>query len=208
MLKRSHVVLADSVLSSIQSQIDFRINRLAYLFGSIAPDFNCIYPTHTISNTIGRLQKRIIRVDRLNVGFIKSFTLGVIMHYICDYFCYAHNLNKIDPMHALYERKLRKHILLNDRQDILENKWESITEQISTESHIIYIINAIKEMHSTYISETTAYNNNKWYSSKQKMQLDIDYAGFMCEKIALLILAPDKEVKVSPVGTLNNLGQA
>ena len=137
MLKRSHIVIAKRTLSVIESENNsIKINKIAYLFGSIAPDLNCIYPTHTISNTFKRFSNRLSRVDNIQNNLVISFTLGVITHYICDYFCYAHNLGKVDPMHAVYERLLRSHIIKHEEifelPEYAEVKkhWEYIKEHI------------------------------------------------------------------------------
>ena len=144
MLKASHIIVADKILQDVQCQMNWRVNRTAYLFGSIAPDLNCIYPAHSITATIKRFRKKLNRVNKSESTIIKSFTLGVIMHYICDYFCYAHNRRMPDPKHSIYERLLKKHIKNHEEQlgevpDSLINQWNEIkihvTEEFSPDSN-------------------------------------------------------------------------
>lgn len=221
MLKVSHMRIARETLNKIESHIDWKINRKAYILGSIIPDLNCAFPTHTINNTLNRFRKRLIRMDNTGSNFIKSFTLGIITHYICDYFCYAHNLNFPNPKHAVYERVMRAHIrkheeVIGNWGDDLVKQWELIKEhtivlikendninsiedtilriQYDSKDHVEYIIDTVKDMHKKYISQTIDLDALSWYKSLNKIQLDIDYATFMCERIALLILAPNIEM--------------
>lgn len=212
MLKRTHIKVADNVLEAIQKNIKWKINRNAYLLGSVAPDLNFVYPAHTIDKTLARFRKRILRVEESNSNLVKSFTLGVITHYICDYFCYAHNLNKTDPKHAIYERVMRKHVelhehILNSQCESLNSQWEEIREHINESlslngenpeliltdlsknglDHIDYILEMVQTMHKKYISETKLLDIANWCKSTRKIELDLDYATFMCEKMSLLI---------------------
>lgn len=221
MLKVSHIKIAQKTLSEIEKHIDWKINKNAYIIGSIIPDLNCAFPTHTINNTLNRFRKKLLKIDNTESSFIKSFTLGVITHYICDYFCYAHNLSFPDPKHAIYERVMRFHIEQHERAlehwgNDLVVQWKHIKGhtlsimkennnidnvhntvlkiQADSRDHVEYIIDVVKDMHKKYIAQTKNLDSPYWCRSLQKIQLDIDYATFMCEKIALLILAPGLEV--------------
>lgn len=221
MLKKSHMLVADNMISTFESMLDWKINRKAYLFGSIAPDFNCIYPAHRITSTIRRFRKKVLRVEKSDSIMIKSFTLGVITHYICDYFCYAHNIAVIDRRHPFYEIRLKNHIELHERQigndkaGLIE-QWDSIKKHILEEfireengisqeeiinsicsqsnDHIKYIIEAVNDMHEAYINETKNVDESIWHLSTNKMSIDLEYAAFMCEKVIALIFEPGKEL--------------
>ena len=228
MLKKSHILVADNMMSNLESMLDWKINRRAYLFGSIAPDFNFIYPAHRITSTLRRFQKKVLRVERSDSILIKSFTLGVITHYICDYFCYAHNIAVIDRRHPFYELRLKNHIELHERQighdkTGLIKQWDSIKKHILEEfireentgrnqeeiinsicsqsnDHIKYIIEAVNDMHEAYINETKTVDENTWHISTNKMSIDLEYAAFMCEKIIALIFEPSKELSYVAYG--------
>lgn len=218
MFKASHIEIANSVLDKIQPMINWKINKNAYLFGSIAPDINFIYPTHTLGHTIKRFRNKITRMDKADSNTIRSFTLGVITHYICDYFCYAHNLEHNNPKHAIYERILRVHIKEQEENlkwfgDKLNDQWneiklhiaesmaesnniEDIIHSISTKGadHIEYVMETVEYMHNEYMDKTNNTDRYNWSKSVKKIRLDIEYSTFMCEKIALLILNPDEEL--------------
>lgn len=220
MLKKSHILVANDTLEVIQSKIDWKINKLAYLFGSVAPDINYIYPVHTMSKTIKRFEKRIMRVEGTPRNIVKSFTLGVITHYICDYFCYAHNRRMGDPKHAIYERLLKKHLKMHIEEinyypEELKTQWDEILKHTadsmesfesiediindihnSGREHIEYIIKAMSEMHTHYMNSSDEIDNDKWFRSVKKIEIDMEYARFMCERILMLILCPETEFAV------------
>lgn len=218
MFKVCHIAVANNTWSSVQSHVDWQINKFAYLFGSIAPDINFIYPVHTFTKTFRRFQNKIKRAEKSNNNIIKSFTLGVITHYICDYFCYAHNIRMGNPKHAIYERIMTKHIKMHVDQldsysDSLKQQWievlnhtldsvktcktvEDVLSDIHKkgEDHIEYIMEAITKMHDTYMSCTHGLQDEIWFKSIEKIELDMKYARFMCEKVLMLILYPEAEI--------------
>lgn len=192
MLKVTHIAIAKRTLAYIEKTCKVRLNKTAYLFGSIAPDINCVYPTHTVDNTLKRFKKRILRVDNSSNNLIISFTLGVITHYICDYFCYAHNLKRVDPMHAVYERLLREHIKLHEKSisiscgDELTEQWEMIKEHIAesissnkdeeiTEERLGKVIEAVHYRsadHIEYIIETLMDMHKTYMEESESFEID------------------------------------
>lgn len=231
MLKASHILVADNMLDIIQETIDWKINRRAYLFGSIAPDFNCVYPAHRINSTIRRFRKKVLRVEKSDSILIKSFTLGVITHYICDYFCYAHNIRVIDRRHPIYEIRLKSHLEEHEKQikeigekatEELNAQWNNIKKQIisqfaegnsgdsmvtaikaiynNRDIRLDYIIEAVNDMHQAYIDETSNIDIKAWHLSPIKMNIDMEYAAFMCDKVIKLIFEPYIELNEVAVG--------
>lgn len=110
MLKWVHWIMARNTLKNLESSIDWKINKPLFLLGSVAPDINIAFPVHTIDKTRERFLNRIVKVETTKSYLVKSFYMGVVNHYICDYFCYAHNLGRIDPAHAIYERFMKSHL--------------------------------------------------------------------------------------------------
>ena len=219
MVKASHLKVSDCVLSLIESYLNWKVNRLVYLFGSIAPDINCIYPMHTLNATYKRFRSKLMRIDKYRSTIIRSFTLGVITHYICDYFCYAHNIKAIDKWHPVYELRMKEHMDLHEEQiyrmpSLIVEQWENIKVHILTEfadsrddsientfkkifsnsdEHINYILTAVKNMHGLYLEETKDIDSDSWYCSVDKMDLDLMYSCFMCKKVVSLIFESNEE---------------
>lgn len=134
MIAPAHIKIGKKALEETSINKDYEIYRKVYLFGCIAPDINFIYPLHNIQCTPKRFIKRIERMGKIKSKVIRSFTLGVIMHYICDYFCLAHNNQSYGAKHTLYERlmshKLTIHEASMDNLDkTLEDYWRVAIEK-------------------------------------------------------------------------------
>lgn len=204
MTAAAHIKVASKTLKDVEDKLTWKINKKAYLFGSIAPDVNCAFPLHTINNTLNRFEKRLERIDKSNSNIIKSFTLGVVTHYICDYFCYAHTMDLYGLKHWIYEKVMRKHLKnhaenIQNLTDSLEFKWESIQSHVNveeiqrytkvcTEVHVNYIIDILTGMHNEYLNTIDSNIDKEWFKSLKQMDEDIQYATFMCRRIASLIL--------------------
>ena len=92
--------------------------------------------SHTIDQSIGSVVREIDEIcseDNPRIGDI-SYRLGWVLHYVCDYFCLAHNLRyliKNLPLHAFYERKMS---CLVKKREILQAIWRSVKENDFEES--------------------------------------------------------------------------
>lgn len=87
--------------------------------------------------------------------------IGIVVHFLCDYFCFAHNTSELDFIipHLKYEKALHK-LFKNNQFDILNQNIPNTFEVYSL-SHLI------EEIDDRYKS----YN-----SSPPSMEKDIYYA--------------------------------
>lgn len=112
MVFASHLKFCDFILNEYFAGDErFEKYRKFIELGSVAPDVKCVFPKHRIDVTRYRFIKRIERVEKCR-GFIRAFWIGVVFHYICDYFCLAHNSLSIKPgfEHTCYELSLNKEL--------------------------------------------------------------------------------------------------
>lgn len=112
MVFASHLKFCDFIFNEYFTGDErFEKYRRIIELGSVAPDVKCIFPKHRIDVTKYRFIKRIERVEKCR-GFIRAFWIGVVFHYICDYFCLAHNSLSIKPgfEHTCYELSLNKEL--------------------------------------------------------------------------------------------------
>lgn len=112
MRKKSHVSLAGYITGQ---ETEIR-HRAVFKMGSIVPDLvpSFITKKHEINQTFDILEKKMNRVvDAYNSG--KGLTigrtkdLGVITHYIADYFTFPHNKEYGGSLkdHVIYEKELK-----------------------------------------------------------------------------------------------------
>ena len=155
MKKKSHLSLSRYLIDSMQNE-GLTKYRKSFLFGSILPDCipSFITRRHTIEETFDILKKELIEIID-NYDWIQGITrefsrrLGVITHYIADYFTFPHN--KVFPgtmtEHITYEFSLMdylKEYLKSGEPDkfLISDKIFYSVEQICA---------FIKEAHAKYL---------------------------------------------------------
>lgn len=176
-----------------------KIDRKAFLFGCIAPDINVVYPAHRLKTTENRFYKKLVIVDIIRNNIIKSYYLGTITHYICDYFCYAHETESIGIKHKKYENNLYKyyesHIKELEKSNTLLNIWNRNkikSNKISIHEHCDYVMEQLKIMNKTYFDELKLRDNTNWQFNNDIIKNDLRYVQFMLENMLGIITQPIK----------------
>lgn len=178
----SHIKIANFIYNRIDKNERKNINRFMFILGSIAPDLKIAkHPKFKLYNDSIELIK-IKMTDIDNMGKNKfSYRLGVIAHYITDYFCLAHNLQDTikTRTHLLYEFRLakamKKHIATYDFGKHLKDDSLSLLEEHGD------ILNTIAHKHKIYIEE-------KCDNFMDQMLLDIHSSLSVCMALALFVL--------------------
>jgi len=112
MLTNTHISFAHIFYSYFNNKLNVRLDKKAFIYGNIYPD---IYPNkctadHTLKGSIGLISKyqdKLINERISNEEY--STNLGIICHFICDYFCLYHqesHKNSSMIEHFVYELKL------------------------------------------------------------------------------------------------------
>lgn len=124
MIFQSHLRMASHIVQA--GQAVGGVSRGLLLVGSVAPDLRCVLPSHRITTTGKRFIRRLYKVKNFKSGYRRSFWMGVILHYVCDYFCLAHNSDKIKSGlgHTMYETELNRFI--KEHLDNIESDAEEI----------------------------------------------------------------------------------
>lgn len=124
MLSVTHMLIAEKIYYSMRHELDLPVNREMLRYGSIIPD---LYPSmfkmpHDIQGSRDFLTFCIDTLSEKELPRGKkdwdrfSWRLGIIIHFVSDYFCRAHNEKSMKGIlaHFMYERKLsgyfKKHI--------------------------------------------------------------------------------------------------
>ncbi len=111
--------------------------KLFVVIGSLMPDLNPTTQPHRNENLLYRIQKNHDAIKNAKSDFKRSYLLGILLHYICDYFCYAHNYNldiSHGKNHIKYEIELHKLIRedFNPNLDLVEIKQDLMQYIIET----------------------------------------------------------------------------
>lgn len=157
-------------------------HKKAFYLGSILPDLKPSFITrpHNIDGTFDILIKEIKRITinyDVNKGISRYYArhLGVITHYLADYFTYPHNSEYTGTLadHVSYEKemklRLKEYVELDELQ-IDHTKGHKLLT-------IDDIINFIKKTHKEYLKSLRA------------IEKDINYILELCSKVVHAILA-------------------
>ncbi len=112
MWKSSHIRLA-KYLANKQEFSCLNNHRLGFFLGSILPDCvpSFITRRHRIEATFSILKEELQKIEvRSKVDFYFCLHLGIILHYVADYFTYPHNcaFHGTFMEHCIWEWKQQK----------------------------------------------------------------------------------------------------
>lgn len=155
MKKKSHISLASYLMNNMHNE-DLIKHRKAFWIGSILPDCVPSFLTkrHTIEETFELLKKEIAKITKNydpTLGITRYYCrhLGIITHYIADYFTYPHNSIFTGSMkeHIQYEFKLmdmfKEFLNSNETKDMrIHNNFFYTVDDIC---------DFIKNMHQEYL---------------------------------------------------------
>ena len=107
-----HYSIAKKISVSLQ-EAGLHLHEKSFLFGNLFPDLiqSFFWRRHEYSVSRKFLRKKIEKLKKK--PFFYSFQLGVLAHYICDYFCYPHS--------RVYNKSMLQHILYEIHQKIPED---------------------------------------------------------------------------------------
>ncbi len=123
----THILMARTIEHLISEALPARLNRRWFLYGNIYPDISHYILTipHFADQSMGFV-KRLIRTLCLTpanaVGVmdpIFSLQLGMLCHYICDYFCHVHSGAFHGTMKAHIAYELRQQAYISRRPNTL-----------------------------------------------------------------------------------------
>ena len=93
------------------------VHERLFLFGNLFPDLihSYLWRRHEYQHSREYIRKKLDMLKKKPKLF--SFHLGVLTHYICDYFCYPHS--------GSYDKGLIQHILYEIRQKVPEKFYKT-----------------------------------------------------------------------------------
>lgn len=174
MLSSTHRLIGEAVLSNLENNFSIKLDRKAFIYGCIKPDFNLglISIPHYKDKSFGFILKLISKISSsylpVDKKSLKSFStnLGVILHFISDYFCFAHNNKKYDPIlvHISYEKILSQEFIKTNLSEIINN-MKNIIDKSDRQNKSI-LIDFIENKHREYLSLPASMMKDIEYSTK------------------------------------------
>lgn len=145
MRKISHIRLSTFLIDKIPQ---LRLYKKSLIFGGLLPDCvpSFIYRRHTIDKTLHIIESELLKLSKcteFNTYFCRH--LGIITHYLADYFTLPHNKE--------YTGGTKKH---NEYELRLKNEFNSYLNHMVSVDELICkdiedIIDYIKNTHEKYI---------------------------------------------------------
>ena len=186
MLIPTHMRMSEIIYSNIEKNTDFLLNRLTFKTGNMSPDIP-LYHKHLkhykhqnfdyILQMISELSSVDPTVSMAEMNMY-SYRLGVIAHYVYDYFCLPHhdrdtyqdNLKK----HLVYEKDLHKAVKQYSHTDAVE-----FNSGLSLKSH--ELVHFFDELLQKYLNEEVSFEND--------LQFAISAASMVCSAIVMSSLS-------------------
>ena len=154
MRKKSHLSLAGYIIDAVDDPM--LEHPMIFRFGSLEPDLipSFITTKHRIDLTLGKLEKKVRFVvdnydEEKGMTARLSANMGIITHYIADYFTFPHNLEYPGNMrqHIHYEEILKRRF----REFVREKKQdETGFESIQLDS-VEEIMRYVCDKHDEYL---------------------------------------------------------
>ncbi|MBE5944590.1 MAG: hypothetical protein E7258_06690 [Lachnospiraceae bacterium] len=154
MRKKSHISLSRGIIHGLE---DGKIShKLTFCLASIWPDCtpSFLVQRHCIDDTFELFQKKMDRFikrfkAKKNIGLVSTFRMGVITHYLADYFTFPHNSHYEGGFkeHCIYEEEL-KHRMYSYIRKVKNGEYDKIP-QIMT--NVKQVNQYVQKKHNSYM---------------------------------------------------------
>lgn len=182
MLIQSHSLIAENVYNHLQQHLGIELQKGFFIYGNIKPDIapRLFKIPHYIdeslpfiSNEICQLSNTPLSKDQINLKQF-SIQLGVITHYIADYFCHPHHDREAFKArlfeHLKYETLLHEH--MKNPSNLSRKDIDYICKLNSSKEVLSQIL---KDLFQSYTAKSPGFQN------------DVHHAQKAASSIALLI---------------------
>lgn len=170
MLPSTHILIAKTAYQAVEELTGIKLNYSKFLKGSIYPDINLatLFLHHRISDTESIVEKNVNRLKDINIfedskkldAF--SFRMGIIIHFISDYFCKVHNeiWHKNPIGHYIYEKELDKYYSKRKRF-IINTDYSTCDENLCIENRLMEYVKS---------------QNDNFRKKRKSMKEDVAYS--------------------------------
>lgn len=167
MFPQSHAIIAGIIYEDVLKQHQIKLNKPQLIYGSIKPDLYSGIPKlkhfkpqsfSTICQEIAALSGQFTPDNKAAIAKL-SQKIGVVTHYIADYFCVPHNDRATYQHHFIdhchYEAKLHqmfKHTV-TPQKTIRSHQWIDF-------SQFDLVTGYLDDLHAVYQSRSESFLND------------------------------------------------
>lgn len=179
----THLGIAGIIERAVEDELSVKLDAFAFRYGSVEPD---ISPALIKIPHYKQDAEDFVRQQIRNLIYLKKSTfpictrqfserLGVITHYLSDFFCYVHSANYKGGTlgHYLYEMNLSNYCKMHPR--LMKAHKNSRFTQINPSYKSI--CSYIDEQHNKYIERNPSY------------EIDMDFTLRVCISVCLSIIS-------------------
>lgn len=168
MLIYSHKKMSEFIYSNIEENTSFALNKFMFKLGNMSPDVPFYYKhlKHYKYQNFEYILQMINDLSEINPSEsvaklnLYSYRLGVITHYVCDYFCLPHHdrdayKDKLKE-HLIYEKRMHKDVKTYNNENTLYDDLVDFND-----INIKFIVDTFM---TKYIDDNTSSQNDIRYA--------------------------------------------
>ena len=183
MLPQTHLIIADHIHRNTGKSLGIELNKSSLMYGSVKPDIapRLLKMAHfkpqsltIICREIKELTEHAYADDYNYIKYI-SQRIGIINHFISDFFCVPHNDRKT------YKNNFRQHMVY---ENALHKKFKQLEKEAISPPISLDVLNLSAEELEGVIEE---YHQE--YSKKDQTMLnDVVYSIHMSSLVSVMIM--------------------
>lgn len=165
----SHIIIGNLLYEYVKKEYGICLEKRSFIRGNYSPDFSIklITSKHHIEEKLEFVENEFtklaaVSLESADISKDYSKRMGIICHYLTDFFCYAHSEhfsgNTAD--HVLYERTLHKFI--SEKLEILMNLKLMCNSEICWSS--VALSTKVRKYHNDYINSSSTLGNDAVFS--------------------------------------------
>ena len=164
MRKKSHIAVAAFLSRELQLE-ELTKYRKSFYLGSILPDLtpSIVTEPHQFGITFENLKTKMQEISQISDAEEQQRSLwrsiGVILHYLADYFTFPHNDSYTGNLkdHCVYEgdlkHQMRAYVASRDARVIFEKQCRIMTESVS----LADLFENIEKAHREYMNQGSVH---------------------------------------------------
>ena len=178
MILNTHLTISNALIENLDSSKSFFISEKNFIYGNIKPDMTSKYVLHKhyLKESFDMIIGKIKSLCKLSLDFIEKYfsiskfsqELGVICHFLCDFFCVPHS------QRWEFSNSFKKHVIYEkDLQSIAKDTNFKTLEKASI--HHIGVEEFFNKLYKEYVK-------------KEDFENDLFFSTYMCNSVVDYIL--------------------
>ena len=178
MILNTHLTISNALIENLDSSKSFFISEKNFIYGNIKPDMTSNYflHKHYLKESFDMIIGKIKSLCKLSLDFIEKYfsiskfsqELGVICHFLCDFFCVPHS------QRWEFSHSFKKHVIYEkDLQSIAKDTNFKTLEKTSI--HNIGVEEFFNKLYKEYVK-------------KEDFENDLFFSTYMCNSVVDYIL--------------------